>query len=317
MNIKSKLLGGSVLAGVMMISGVAIAQQAPAPAGDPATTEVEEIVITGSRLRRESLDTATPVKTITEEEFVQTGVGNAIDVLEDIPLVGAGSNSRGANTQFGDNFAFADLFNLGTQRTLTLVNGRRFISGNQATVFVPDNATGAQVDISVLPPSLIASVEVTPLTGGAIYGADAVGGVINFILKDDFDGLEVGAQYGVTDYGDGARYRTNVTWGTNFYEDKANITLAYDYYEQEAITVGGDRDFYFTGAQTNSANGFTRNDTLSAGALADLLREHRHGRAVEGGGRLLYAGGRGGRAGRTGHERKIGGGVPGRQREAA
>ncbi|MFN5617388.1 MAG: TonB-dependent receptor plug domain-containing protein [Brevundimonas sp.] len=211
MNIKSKLLGGSVLAGVMMISGVAIAQQAPAPAGDPATTEVEEIVITGSRLRRESLDTATPVKTITEEEFVQTGVGNAIDVLEDIPLVGAGSNSRGANNQFGDNFAFADLFNLGTQRTLTLVNGRRFISGNQATVFVPDNATGAQVDISVIPPSLIASVEVTPLTGGAIYGADAVGGVINFILKDDFDGLEVGAQYGVTDYGDGARYRANVT----------------------------------------------------------------------------------------------------------
>jgi outer membrane receptor protein involved in Fe transport len=271
-NIKSKLLGGSVLAGVMMISGVAIAQQAPAPAGDPATTEVEEIVITGSRLRRESLDTATPVKTITEEEFVQTGVGNAIDVLEDIPLVGAGSNSRGANNQFGDNFAFADLFNLGTQRTLTLVNGRRFISGNQATVFVPDNATGAQVDISVIPPSLIASVEVTPLTGGAIYGADAVGGVINFILKDDFDGLEVGAQYGVTDYGDGARYRANVTWGTNFYEDKANITLAYDYYEQEAITVGGDRDFYFTGAQTNSANGFTRNDTLSGGQLADLLR---------------------------------------------
>lgn len=235
-------------------------------------TEVEEIVITGSRLRRETLDTPTPIKTVTAEEFEQTGAGNAIDVIEEIPLVGAGSNSTGANTQFGDNFAFADLFNLGTQRTLTLVNGRRFISGNQATVFVPDNATGAQVDISVIPPSLIEAVEVTPLTGGAIYGADAVGGVINFILKDDFEGLEVGAQYGVTDYGDGDRYRANITWGTNFYDDKANITLAYDYYDQEAITVGGDRDFYFVGAQTNPFNGFTRNESLNGNQLADILR---------------------------------------------
>ncbi len=271
MSSKKALLGTSILAGLLALTALPAHAQT-APAAQEQETEVEEIIVTGSRLRRESLDTATPVKTVTEEEFTQTAVGNAIDVIEDIPLVGAGSNSRGANTQFGDNFAFADLFNLGTQRTQTLVNGRRFISGNQATVFVPDNATGAQVDISVLPPSLIASVEVTPLTGGAIYGADAVGGVINFILKDDFEGLDVVAQYGVTDYGDGDRYRAGVTWGTNFYEDRANITVAYDYFRQEAITVGGDRDFYFVGAQTNPFNGFTRNENLTGNQLADALR---------------------------------------------
>jgi outer membrane receptor protein involved in Fe transport len=271
MSSKKALLGTSILAGVLTLAAMpAFAQTAPEPQEE--ATQVEEIVVTGSRLRRESLDTPTPVKTVGEEEFVQTAAGNAIDVIEDIPLVGAGSNSRGANTQFGDNFAFADLFNLGTQRTLTLVNGRRFISGNQATVFVPDNATGAQVDISVLPPSLIQSVEVTPLTGGAIYGADAVGGVINFILKDDFEGIEAVAQYGVTDYGDGERYRAGITWGTNFYEDRANITLAYDYFQQDLITIGGDRDFYFVGAQTNPFNGFTRNDTLTGNQLADTLR---------------------------------------------
>ncbi|OYW36516.1 MAG: hypothetical protein B7Z42_12265 [Brevundimonas sp. 12-68-7] len=249
MSSKKALLGTSILAGLLALTALpAHAQSTPAGANQSAAqdeqeTQVEEVVVTGSRLRRERFDLPTPVLQVDEEEFERTAVGNAIDVIEDIPLVGTGSNSRGANTQFGDNFAFADLFNLGTQRTLTLVNGRRFISGNQATVFVPDNATGAQVDITTLPPSLIQRVEVTPLTGGAIYGADAVGGVINFILKDDFEGLDVLAQYGVTDYGDGDRYRGAVTWGTNFYDNRANVTLAVDYFKQELIPIGGERNY--------------------------------------------------------------------------
>lgn len=249
---KSLLLGTSVLASVLCFSALpALAQTAPAaqqpsqqtPPSDEEASEIDDIIVTGSRLRRERFDNPTPVLEVGAAEFEKTAVGNAIDVIEDIPLVGAGSNSRGANTQFGDNFSFADLFNLGTQRTLTLVNGRRFISGNQATVFVPDNATGAQVDITSLPPSLIQRVEVTPLTGGAVYGADAVGGVINFILKDDFDGLDILTQYGITDYGDGERYRGAVTWGKNFYEDRANVTLALDYFNQDLIATGGDRDY--------------------------------------------------------------------------
>lgn len=265
MSSKKALLGTSILAGLLTFAAMPAYAQTTAPgAANPqdaeSAQEVEEVVVTGSRLRRERFDNPTPVLEVSEEEFERTAVGNAIDVLEDIPLVGAGSNSRGANGQFGDNFAFADLFNLGTQRTLTLVNGRRFISGNQATVFVPDNATGAQVDITMLPPSLIARTEVTPLTGGAIYGADAVGGVINFILKDDFDGLDVLAQYGVTDYGDGDRYRAAVTWGKNFYDDRANVTLALDYFKQEAIPVGGDRLYtIFPTAVNNPRNGVVRN----------------------------------------------------------
>ncbi|MDP1913459.1 TonB-dependent siderophore receptor [Brevundimonas sp.] len=264
---KSTLLGTSILASVLCFA-VLPAHAQTAVSGSPASqqtedqpSEIDEVVVTGSRLRRERFDNPTPVLTVSEEEFEKTAVGNAIDVIEDIPLVGAGSNSRGANTQFGDNFAFADLFNLGTQRTLTLVNGRRFISGNQNSVFVPDNATGAQVDITSLPPSLIQRVEVTPLTGGAIYGADAVGGVINFVLKDDFEGLDVLTQYGITDYGDGQRYRGAVTWGTNFYNDQANITLALDYFKQELIPIGGDRDYTINpGGILNPRNSQIRRD---------------------------------------------------------
>ncbi|WP_396592753.1 TonB-dependent receptor plug domain-containing protein [Brevundimonas sp. R86498] len=257
-------MGTTILAGLLCLTALPAHAQSQATESaatqDEDATDVEEVVVTGSRLRRERFDLPTPVIQVDAEEFERTAVGNAIDVIEDIPLVGAGSNSRGANGQFGDNFAFADLFNLGTQRTLTLVNGRRFISGNQATVFVPDNATGAQVDITALPPSLIARTEVTPLTGGAIYGADAVGGVINFILKDDFDGFDVLAQYGVTEYGDGDRYRGAITWGKNFYDDRANVTLALDYFDQALVMTGGDRSYTIDPtAILNPRNGFVRN----------------------------------------------------------
>jgi outer membrane receptor protein involved in Fe transport len=273
MSSKKALLGTSILAGVLALSALpAYAQTAPAP--QEQETQVDEIVVTGSRLRRENFDTPVPVTQISSEEFEQTAVGNAIDVIEDVPLVGFGSNSRGVNDQFGANASFIDLFNLGSNRSLTLVNGRRFISGNQGTVFVPDNATGAQVDITALPPSLIARTEITPLTGGAIYGADAVGGVVNFILKDDFDGLDLLAQYGVTEQGDGERYRGSITWGKNFYDDRANVTLALDYYEQGLIQSGGDRpESFLGGAYTNAFNGFIRNTTpFNAASAADTLR---------------------------------------------
>lgn len=273
MSSKKALLGTSILAGLLTLAALpAYAQTAPAP--QEQETQVDEIVVTGSRLRRENFDTPVPVATVDAEEFEKTAVGNALDVIEDIPLVGFGSNSRGANDQFGANASFIDLFNLGTGRTLTLVNGRRFISGNQGTVFVPDNATGAQVDITALPPSLIARTEITPLTGGAVYGADAVGGVVNFILKDDFEGVDVLAQYGVTEIGDGERYRGSITWGTNFYDDRANVTLALDYYEQALITSSADRPTsFFGGGFTNSRNGFIRNTTpFSAADAANTLR---------------------------------------------
>ncbi len=274
---RNLLLGTSVLASILCFAAApAYAQSQPTgsqsaeqPTAEDDESQLDEVVVTGSRLRRERFDTPTPVLEIGEEEFERTAVGNAIEVIEDIPLVGAGSNSRGANGQFGDNFAFADLFNLGTQRTLTLVNGRRFISGNQATVFVPDNATGAQVDITTLPPSLIARTEVTPLTGGAVYGADAVGGVINFILKDDFEGLDLLAQYGITDYGDGERYRAAATWGVNFFDDRANVTLALDYFSQELIPVGGDRPYTIRPSEIlNPREGRVRNTAPFGSATA-------------------------------------------------
>jgi outer membrane receptor protein involved in Fe transport len=274
MSYRRLLLATTIVAGLSATAPTVFAQQT---ANDDQTkaeqADTEEVVVTGSRIRRERFDTVTPITTVGEEEFELTGVGNAVDVVNDVPLIGGGSTSRGANTQLGDNFSFVDIFDLGTQRTLTLVNGRRYVSQNQGTVFVPENATGAQVDLTVIPPGLIQRVEITPGTGGAVYGADAVSGVLNFILKDDFEGLDFTATAGITELGDGEEYRASVIWGRNFFDDRLNVTLAADYFDQAAVPTGGDREFTRVGAITNPFSGTRRRtEAFNAQAAADLLR---------------------------------------------
>ena len=217
-------------------------QQQQQEEGDEETLQVEEIVITGSRIKRESAEVR-DLTIIGEAEFESRGFVNAIDALEDLPLVGPGSNREGGNVQFGDNNAFVDLLNLGTERTLTLVNGKRFVSSNQATVFVPDNAPGAQVDLTIINPSLIERTEVETGTGGPIYGADAVAGVLNVILKDDFEGFEIQGQGGLTEKGDGGQYRFNAAWGGNYMENRLNITAAVEVFDSDMIRGGGKRNF--------------------------------------------------------------------------
>lgn len=206
------------------------AQQAGSADGEG----LEEIVITGSRIKRRE-DTTIDISTIGSEEIELRGFTNIIEGIEQLPLAGAGVNNQGANNQFGENSAFPDLLNLGTQRTLTLVNGRRFVSSNQATVFVPGNANGAQVDLSVYNPALIERTEVLTVGGGPIYGADAVSGVVNIILKDDFEGLNLLAQGGFTDSLDGGDYRLSGLWGENFSGDRGNITVGLEWRDSDLV----------------------------------------------------------------------------------
>ncbi|TDF39588.1 TonB-dependent receptor [Alteromonadaceae bacterium M269] len=202
---------------------------------EEAEEQVEKITVTGSRLRRNTEDTVA-VTEITAEKFELRQYTNAIEALQELPFVGLGTNNQGANTQFGDNTANPDLLNLQTNRTLTLVNGQRFVSSNQATVFVPGNANGSQVDLTLINPSLIERTEVVIGSGGsATYGADAVAGVVNVILKDDFEGVEVTTRYGVTEEEDGENKRINFLAGKNFLDGRANITLGLEYFDTNLI----------------------------------------------------------------------------------
>ena len=169
-----------------------------------------EIVVTGSRIARPEINGVLPGVQITAQSIETRGFTNALEALNDIPLVGPGAsplngNNGGQTASLGA--AFVDLLDLGTARTLTLVNGRRFVSGNAASLFVAGNETGSQVDINVIPTTLIERIDTVTVGGAAAYGADAIAGVVNFILKDDFSGLQLRGLTGITSRGDAAQYQ--------------------------------------------------------------------------------------------------------------
>ena len=224
----------------------AMAQQA---ASDPVvTTPVaaveeadDEIVITGSRIKRNAADQAIAVTEIGQEEIQQRGFVNAIEALEQVPLVGIGTNAQGQTTQFGDSNAFVNLFGFGTQRTLTLIDGRRTVTSNQGTVFVPGNVSGAQVDLTTINPALIKRTEVQTVGSGPIYGADAVAGVVNVILDRDFTGVSILGQGGFTDDARGGNYRFSGAWGDDVLNGKGHVVVSAEYFNQDEIVGGFDR----------------------------------------------------------------------------
>jgi len=195
--------------------------------------------VTGSRLRRDSnLDTPSPVVSITADSF--RGEQEVADALRTIPALSASISSAQsvAPSEVGGGGAVGaatlNLRGLGAERTLVLVNGRRHVAGVAET---------SVVDINTIPSSLIKQVEV--LTGGAsaVYGADAVTGVVNFVLDREFDGLELGLTGGMSDNGDGENFDGYVKFGKNFADGRGNITLVGDYSRDNGLRFGDRAQF--------------------------------------------------------------------------
>ena len=216
LNIRNALvLGGLLLIGFGLASESALAQD----------EEIEEIVTTGSRIQRGNLTQPSPVYSLSSEDIKATGQLSMIDVVDDLPQLFASQNSAQSNffatsVDTGLNntpgLGLLDLRALGPNRTLVLVNGRRHVSGQ---------AGSAGVDIGSIPSSLVDRVEV--LTGGAssIYGADAVTGVVNFIMKDNFEGTEIDVRGGAPNDGGGEEWQLSLTHGMNLLDDRLNITV--------------------------------------------------------------------------------------------
>ena len=172
--------------------------------------ELEEIVVTGSRIKRNTFNYSSPVTVIDAVEISATGTTNLGDLLQALPQ--AISSVNNANTAFSTTFSglnLTDLRFLGTDRTLVLVNGRRVVSG------VPPGG-GYGVDLNSIPTGMIERIEL--LTGGAssIYGSDAIAGVVNIITKTDFEGIHVDLQVGASTRGDKNKEDVTVTLGGKF-----------------------------------------------------------------------------------------------------
>ena len=228
-SVRRTLLASTIIAGTLAMSTSAFAQTAPQTA-DAAVTEGETIVVTGSLISNPNLAQSSPVLVTTAEDIALRQNNVAEEVLRDIPGIVPSIGSAVNNGNGGASFV--DLRGLGSFRNIVLLDGNRI---------VPSGLVG-RVDLNNIPLALVERVDA--LTGGAstTYGADAISGVVNFITKRDFAGVELSVGEKITEKGDGNYLRADLTVGGNFGDDRGNAVLSVGYQESDPV-YQGDRDF--------------------------------------------------------------------------
>lgn len=218
----------AMVAGVSAVSVVpAYAQESESGANTP-----EEVVVTGSRIRRVDQETASPVFVMDATQITNSGVQTVGDLMQRVPAVSGAATNPQVNNGGGTGESNVELRGLGAQRTLVLLNGRR--------ISILGNTTTSAVDINMIPLNMIERVEVLKEGAGAIYGSDAIAGVVNFITKQNFEGAEINVEFGQTGESDGERTSASLTLGTS--TEKFNVMFGGNYNKQESVS-SADREF--------------------------------------------------------------------------
>jgi len=302
----SRFLSATFLASaVFAIPQMAHAQTAPTESSDKDfQSEIDEVrpqaeeaaggdvVVTGSRIARPAnLDAANPIQSISIQELTNTGNVSLGDALNSLPALGATYSSANSTRFIGTaGLSLLDLRRLGTARTLVLQNGRRHVTGTPGSF---------EVDINTIPIDLVERVDT--VTGGtsAVYGSDAIAGVVNFITKRDFEGVRLRAQGGISDRGDRGAYFISGTAGKNFAEGRGNVAINAEYSFQDVLyhtdrdnqtgAFSGRSQFQLienTAANSNPSAGLIRPaEPASGNGIPDnaFLRGVRNGNISEGG----------------------------------
>jgi len=209
-------------AGVTGANGVCTSGEVQTESGVAANpTNANAIIVTGSRIKRPNLESPVPITSISQQELTNQGQVSVGDALNDLPALRSTFSQQNSGRFIGTaGQNFLDLRGLGTNRTLVLVNGRRFVT----------SAVGDfSVDVDNIPQDFIDRIDV--VTGGesAVYGSDAVAGVVNFVLKRDFDGWRIRGQGGMSKYGDRPVDFVSTTFGKNFADGRGNIAVNLEY----------------------------------------------------------------------------------------
>jgi len=227
----------ALTAGIFTAAGMAQAQVPQAdnpPSSDQATPPskskaktLQAVVVTGSLIRRVDAETASPVVTLDRTTISNSGKPVLGDVLQQMPSISGNAtnpqnNSNGGGVaspllEGGDGASRVSLRGLGTNRTLVLIDGQRM----------------ANADVNMIPQNMIERVDVLPEGASTVYGSDAIGGVVNFILRKDYAGAEASANYGTSGHGDGSRHGISLTAGAN--GDNYNIVGGLDYNKYDAV----------------------------------------------------------------------------------
>ncbi len=208
-------------------TGAAITDQRRADVNADGTTANDgEITVTGSRVRLRGIEGIAPGFTIGTRYLQDRGLTNVADAINEIPGIRGSITPAGAQGSFGQGVNFVNGFGLGSNRTLTLVNGRRYVTSNVNTIFNQGSA-GTQVDVNVIPTLLVDRVEQLTIQGVTAYGSDAIAATFNYILNTRLDGIIASATSEITEEGDRFRYNAAIAGGMNFADGRGNITLAY------------------------------------------------------------------------------------------
>jgi outer membrane receptor protein involved in Fe transport len=220
MNISLRSAASIVTVGIATcFSFSAYAQTNPQEEQNSTSEDLGTIVVTGSRIARPELESPMPISVVNMANSIDQGRLTVVDALAVVPSISPGANSYG-NAQSGAGLASVNLRNMGANRTLVLIDGRRHVSGN---------GSSSEVNLNMIPSAMIERVEV--LTGGAaaIYGADAVTGAVNIITKKKIDGLELSAHQGISEYGDASQTSISGTFGTKFASDRGRFSIGATY----------------------------------------------------------------------------------------
>ncbi len=250
----------------------AVAQQADADPQETRVASLEEIVVTGSRIRRTGFDTMVPATVIDADFIGKAGYTNIADALNEIPsFAPPDASTEGDQSAFSVGQSFVNYFGLGSQRTLTLVNGRRFVSSNAPTIF-SDGDPGLQVDLNTIPAGLIERVETIAVGGAPIYGADAIAGTVNIILRTDYEGFEIGGSWSdAVGEWDAEERRANLLYGTNISDGRGNLVVSFEYNDRAGL-LENERSHLNAGYQFREPAGeseFTR--VLVSNATANIV----------------------------------------------
>jgi len=223
----------ALLCGLGASASNSLAQES---SGEAADSNLQEVVVTGSRLlRRNDLSAPSPTTVVNADDVKLSGNVTLEKTLNEFPQLAAG-NTSSVNNGGGSGILTANLRGLsnpgGSPRTLTLVNGRRFIPADQF----------GNVDLGSIPDALIKRVDIVTGGASAVYGSDAIAGAVNFILDDSFSGVEARAQYGENERGDGRQRKYDITFGANSADRKGNVVASLSYTKEDSFTQA-DRDF--------------------------------------------------------------------------
>jgi iron complex outermembrane recepter protein len=250
----------------MGYSHLAVAQQAE----QTDAKQVERIEVTGSRIKRNDLEGAAPIDVISRDDIAKSGFSNLQQLLERTPVAGTGTFSTRGNNQdsTANGGAAISLRGFGSDATLVLINGRRV-----AVSAFAENIANSFVDINSIPVAAIERIEILKDGASAVYGSDAVAGVVNIIMRKDFDGAELSVSHGGTTGPSYDETSASMVWGTQ--SNDANVTLILDYFKNTTITgaemgrFGTANQSPYGGNDNRSSRGFPGNFIVNGAVTID------------------------------------------------